>query len=196
MNDIGLFLARLTLGAGMAAHGTQKAFGAFDGPGPQGAAALLQSLGFSPGERFARAASWTEIGSGTLIVLGLGGPVGPAALISTMVVAQNAVHAKNGFFAAKNGVELGVVYSAGALALASAGYGRFSLDEILGWQKLREPWLATLAVAGAVVAGCLVLAQRSDPQASTSNEPSAAQAGAAADATPNSAPESLVTPQA
>ncbi|MGD0474390.1 MAG: DoxX family protein [Candidatus Velthaea sp.] len=175
MNDFGLLISRFALGAGMAAHGAQKAFGAFDGPGPQGAAQFLQSLGFEPGERFATAAAWTELGSGTLIALGLGGPIGPAALMATMLVAQTSVHAKNGFFSQKNGVELGVVYSAGALALASGGFGRFSLDEAFGWQKLRAPWLSALAVAGGIAAGCLILAQRTPPPpASAVADPAAA----------------------
>jgi len=173
MNDTGLFLSRLALGAGIAAHGAQKAFGAFEGPGPKGAAQFMKTLGFVPGERFARAASWTELGSGALMVLGVGGALGPAALISTMVVAQTAVHAKNGFFAQKNGVELGLMYSAGALALASAGYGKFSLDEAFGWEKLKHPWLSALALTGGVAAGLLVLSGRSAVPAETSAAPSA-----------------------
>jgi putative oxidoreductase len=164
MNDFGLLVSRLALGAGIAAHGAQKAFGAFDGPGPAGAAQFLQSIGFSPGERYAAAASWTELTSGALIALGLGGPIGPAALISTMVVAQSSVHAKNGFFAQKGGIELGVVYAAGALALASGGFGRLSLDRAFAWEKLRESWFTGLVVAGGVAAGLVVLAQRAEPQ--------------------------------
>jgi putative oxidoreductase len=164
MNDLELLVSRIVLGGGMAAHGAQKAFGAFEGPGRQGAAAYLESLGFSPGDRYASAASWTELGSGTLIALGLGGPLGPAALISTMVVAQASVHVKNGFFAQKNGIELGTIYSAGALALASAGFGRFSIDEVLGWQKRRAPWFTALAIAGGIAAGCLILTRRTPPE--------------------------------
>jgi putative oxidoreductase len=169
MNDVGLFLSRLAVGGSMAAHGAQKAFGSFDGPGPQGAAAFLESLGFQPGGRFAAAAAWTEIGSGLLIALGLGGPIGPGALISTMLVAQTSAHAKNGYFAQKNGMELGVIYSAGALALASAGYGRFSLDEMFGWQRLREPSLTAVAVIGGLAVGYLVLGQRTAPGETAEN---------------------------
>lgn len=171
MNDVGLFFSRVAIGAGIAAHGAQKAFGAFDGPGPAGAAIFLESLGFIPGSRFAGAAAWTEIASGSLIVLGLGGPAGPAALISTMVVAQTAVHAKNGFFAQKNGVELGVIYAGAAIALVSAGYGRFSLDETFGWNKLKEPWLGTLAVLSGVAAGVILLRGRVMPPATSAVQP-------------------------
>lgn len=161
MHDLGLLAARLAIGLGMASHGSQKAFGWFDGPGPQGAAGFMESLGFKPGAQYAQAASYNEMASGALIALGLGGPLGPAALMANMLVAQTTVHAKNGFFAAKNGIELGVVYSAGALALASSGYGAFSLDHALGLdRKLRHPVLTTVAIAGALAAGWALLGRR------------------------------------
>ena len=161
IDDLALLASRVALGASFASHGAQKAFGWFEGPGPDGAAKFLESLGFKPGEKFAASASYTELAAGTLIALGLGGPIGPAMLISTMVVAQSTVHAKNGFFASKNGVELGTIYSAAALALAGTGYGALSLDRALGLdEKLRHPVVTTLSLAGALAAGYFTLAQR------------------------------------
>jgi putative oxidoreductase len=161
IDDLGLLAARLALGLGMASHGAQKAFGWYEGPGPEGAAGMMESLGFKPGAPYAQAASYNEIGSGLAIALGLGGPLGPAALISNMLVAQLTVHAKNGWFAQKGGVELGVVYSAGALALASSGYGNLSLDRLLGLhEKIQHPVLKTLALAGGLAAGYAILARR------------------------------------
>jgi putative oxidoreductase len=161
IHDLGLLAARMTLGASYAAHGAQKAFGWFEGPGPQGAAGFMESLGFRPGEKFAASASYAELAAGTLIALGLGGPIGPALVLSGMLVAQTTVHAKNGYFASKSGIELGTIYSAGALALASSGYGDLSLDHALGFdKKLRHPMVTTLALAGALAAGYYVLGQR------------------------------------
>ena len=169
IDDLGLLAARLALGLSMASHGTQKAFGWFEGPGPAGAAGFMESLGFKPGARYAQAASYTEIGSGLAIALGLGGPLGPAALLSTMLVAQLTVHAKNGFFAQKGGVELGVIYASGALALASSGYGNLSLDRALGLhEKLHHPFFKTLALAGGIAAGYAILNVRdTSPPAGT-----------------------------
>jgi putative oxidoreductase len=161
IDDLGLLAARLALGLGMASHGAQKAFGWYEGPGPEGAAGFMESLGFKPGAPYAQAASYNEIGSGLAIALGLGGPLGPAALISNMLVAQLTVHAKNGFFAQKGGVELGVVYSAGALALASAGYGNLSLDRLLGLhEKSSNAVFKTLVLAGGLAAGWAILNRR------------------------------------
>jgi putative oxidoreductase len=160
MRDLTLFAARVLLGGSLAAHGAQKAFGWFEGPGPDGAAALFEKLGFRPGATFAAAGSWNEIVAGNLIALGLGGPLGPAMLISGMIVAMQSVHAKNGFFAAKNGIELPLLYSVAALAL-SGRYGRLSLDHMLGLdQKLEHPAVDTLALVGGVAAAFAMLSAR------------------------------------
>jgi putative oxidoreductase len=164
LRDIGMLLARASVGLAFASHGAQKAFGSFDGPGPAGAAGIMESLGFKPGPRFAALSSYTELGSGLLIAAGLGGAVGPAALISVMVVAQTSVHAKNGFFAQKGGIELGVIYSAAALAIAMGGYGRLSLDALFGLDEpLENDALVVAVLGGGVLGGILALAQREKP---------------------------------
>jgi putative oxidoreductase len=160
-SDLSLLAARLALGLGYASHGAQKAFGWFDGPGPQGAAKFMESLGLKPGEQYAALGSYGELTAGTLIALGFGGPTGPAMLLSGMLVAETTVNAKNGFYASRNGVEVGVLYAAGALALAGSGYGELSLDHILGWdENLRNPLFTALVLAGGIAAGYAVLARR------------------------------------
>ena len=176
MHDLGLLAARAALGLGLASHGAQKAFGWFEGPGPQAAAGFMTGLGLKPGETYATAASYNEIASGLLIALGLGGPLGPAGAISTMIVAAETVHKKNGFFAGKNGVEVNMLYSAGALALASTGYGALSLDNLFGLrEKLHHPVVTTLALAGGIAAAYAILAQRdTSPAEGTLAEPTIA----------------------
>jgi putative oxidoreductase len=142
----------------MAAHGAQKAFGLFGGPGPKQAAGFMQSLGFRPGETYAPLAAWNEIGAGLAIATGAGGPLGPAALISTMVVAAASVHLKNGFFAQQGGVEVSALYSAAALTFAASGYGKWSVDSALGFdEKLDGQLLLGLTLAGGAVAAALIL---------------------------------------
>src|SRR5437870_12375790 len=84
---MGLLLARLIFGVLMAAHGTQKLFGWFGGYGIAGTAGFFEQMGFRPARLFVVIASLTEVLSGILIVLGLFGPVGPALLLSVMIVA-------------------------------------------------------------------------------------------------------------
>jgi putative oxidoreductase len=170
LRDYGTLVARATVGLAFAAHGTQKAFGWFDGPGPAGSAGIMEGLGFKPGERYAALSSYTEIAAGSLIALGLGGPIGPAALLGVMLVATQAVHAKNGFFAQKGGVELGVLYGAAAVAFAMGGYGRVSIDAVLG---IDEPFddgaIAVVALAGGLLGGAIALRQRETPPAETAS---------------------------
>ena len=158
IRDLALLGARLVVGGGMAAHGAQKALGWFDGPGPEGAANMMHGLGFRPGEMYAELASWNEIAAGTLIALGLGGPVGPAMLISGMTVAASSVHWKNGFFSQEGGYEVPALYAAGALAFAATDHGALSLDALFGLRRpLSHPVFTTLALAGGVAGAILVL---------------------------------------
>ena len=131
MNE-GLLLVRLVVGLIMAAHGAQKLFGWFGGYGLTGTGGFFESLGFRPGRLFAFAAGGSEFTGGLLLALGLLGPVGPALILSVMIVAATAVHWKNGLFAQNNGIEVPLLYAAAAVALALTGFGAFSLDAALG----------------------------------------------------------------
>jgi putative oxidoreductase len=147
----GILVARLFLGLLMAAHGSQKLFGWFGGYGLDGTGGFFASLGFRPGRLFAMLAGATELGSGILIALGLLGPVGPALMLSVMIVAAVSVHWQNGVFASANGIELPLLYAVGAVALALTGPGRFSLDAVLGLDTLWTPALTgTVLAAGAI----------------------------------------------
>jgi len=145
----------------MAAHGAQKALGWFEGPGPEAAGAMFEGLGFRPGATYASLAAWNEIVAGELIALGFGGPIGPALLISNMIVAQASVHWPNGFFAQKGGIELGTMYTAAALAFAATDYGAISADALFGLrERFTNPTLLALALGGAVAGAIVVMNQR------------------------------------
>src|SRR5881394_2627131 len=103
--DLGLLVLRVVLGLIFAAHGSQKLFGWFGGYGLAGTGGFMESLGFRPGKTFATAAGLSEFSGGLLLALGFLGPVGPALILSVMVVAVITVHAKNGFFVSNNGIE-------------------------------------------------------------------------------------------
>jgi putative oxidoreductase len=164
----GLLLARLIVGALMVAHGGQKLFGWFGGYGLAGTAGFFEQLGFRPGRPFVVTASLTEVLSGILIALGLFGPVGPALLLSVMIVATASVHWKHGLFAGTNGIEVPLLYATSAVALAFTGYGPFSLDAALGIDHTWTPALKLAALAIGVVGGVVnLLARRSAGVAAT-----------------------------
>jgi putative oxidoreductase len=135
---LGLLVARVLVGLAMAAHGTQKLFGWFGGYGLGPTGEFMVQLGFNQGRVFAAMASIIEITSGLLVALGFLGPVGPALMISVMLVAVITVHWKNGLFASKNGIEIPLLYASAALVFAVVGYGPYSLDAMTG---MHDPWV-------------------------------------------------------
>jgi len=156
----GFLIARLVLGLALAAHGAQKLFGWFGGYGLTGTGGYFASIGFRPGVFFALAAGLGEVGGGLLTAAGLFGPVGPALITVVMLVAILAVHRPNGFFASSNGVEMPLLYLIGALPLAVAGPGRYSLDGLLGFPIHYPPTVPWAALAVAVLLALLNVAAR------------------------------------
>ncbi|HUQ86611.1 MAG TPA: DoxX family protein [Vicinamibacterales bacterium] len=156
--DAGLLMIRMVFGLVMAAHGAQKLFGWFGGYGIAGTGGFMESLGFRPGRVFAMAAGASEIIGGLLLALGLLGPLGPAMIISVMIVAIATVHWAHGLFAQNNGSELPLLYIAGAAAIALIGNGAYSLDAALSLSWRPEVVWTVLALG--VVGGFANLAVR------------------------------------
>lgn len=166
--DQGILIARLVIGLVMVAHGAQKAFGSFGGYGLAGTGAFFENLGFKPGKLFAAAAAYGEIVSGLLIAAGFLGPIGPALLLSVMVVAAVSVHWTHGFFASSNGIELPLLYAIVGVTIALTGPGRYSLDALLGLGWLSPPQIVWSALgAGALGAAANLALRRHEVPAAT-----------------------------
>ena len=159
----GLLVLRLAFGLYLAAHGAQKLFGWFSGYGLNATGEFMVQLGFPSGRLFASTAAVTEVVSGLLVALGLFGPIGPALMLSVMIVAAISVHWQNGVFAMQNGIEVPLLYATGALAIALAGPGQFSLDALLGIASIWTPRLTTLVLAAGVAGGVANLMVRRIP---------------------------------
>jgi putative oxidoreductase len=164
--NIGLLVARLVFGTVMAAHGTQKLFGWLGGYGIKGTGGFFDSIGLRPGRVLAVLAGIGETASGTLVALGLLGPIGPAVMLAVMIVASS-LHWKNGLFAASNGVEVPLLYGASAVALGFTGYGAYSLDALLGIANFWTVELVWAALAVGVLGGVINLALRQVPAQAT-----------------------------
>ena len=165
MAGVGLLIARVVLGTLMAAHGSQKLFGWFGGHGLRTTGEFFVQLGFRPGRLFATAASVGEVTSGLLVALGFLGPVGPALMISVMIVAAISVHWAHGLFATSNGIELPLLYATGALGLALVGPGPYSLDALLGITSAWTPGITWAVLSIGIVGGLANLMIRRRPHA-------------------------------
>jgi putative oxidoreductase len=143
----------------LAAHGAQKLFGWFGGPGLAGAGVGFESLGFTPGRRHALMAGVVEIGGGLLLAVGLATPLAAAIVASVMIVAAVSAHMPRGFFAQNGGFEYPFVLGVAGLTPAFTGPGRLALDALLGWEFGNAAWGAA-ALALAVVGAAGQLAQR------------------------------------
>ena|SRR5581483_7729308 len=157
----GLLLLRVVVGGIFAAHGAQKLFGWFEGPGRAGTRGWIGSMGFRPDWLFAMLVSLQELGGGLLLAFGLLTPLGALAVTASMVVAVALVHWKNGFFVGKGGYEFNLALTAAAVALAATGPGRFSIDRALHWDdNISGLWWAVGVLAAALVGGMLAIASR------------------------------------
>jgi putative oxidoreductase len=157
--DAGLSIARLVFGLLLAAHGCQKLFGWFGGPGLGGTATFFETLGFHPGRLFVVAAGLGECGGGILLALGFLQPAAAAAVISVMMVAIVTVHWGHGLLAPE-GIEHPFLYLATALSLALTGPGAYSLDAVLGLTHWWTPQVTAIALGAGVLGGIVSLGLR------------------------------------
>jgi putative oxidoreductase len=165
---VGRFLLRLVLGGLFVGHGTQKLFGWFGGPGPEGTEAMMDQLQMHPPKRNALAAGATETAGGALLSAGLATPVAPAGLIGVMTTAIRKVHMPNGVWNANQGYEYNLVIIAALLSLVDGGPGELSLDAAMGWHETGSGWtLAALATGAATSAATVAAGQSAAQRAST-----------------------------
>lgn len=162
--DIGLLLLRVVVGLTLAAHGAQKLFGWFGGPGLDGVAQFFTMLGFPPGKRHALMAGLAETGGGLLLALGLFTPLAAALIVSVMLVAIFTVHIAKGFFVANGGYEYNLVIVAAALAIAFTGPGSWSLEALLGRHCSGLLWGVAALFVGILGATVALIERRTAPQ--------------------------------
>jgi putative oxidoreductase len=168
MRDSALLTLRLVTGGFLAGHGAQKLFGSFGGPGMEGFAGFMESMGMKPGKPWAALAGASELGGGTLTALGLLNPIGPLGILGAMSVAAVKAHGVKPIWAQEGGGELPVTNAAIAVALALAGPGRYSLDHALG-VRVPKRLIALAFVFGLIVA---VAGLSSDPEGGEESEES------------------------
>ena len=129
--DLAAVLLRGIVGFTMLAHGWNHVFG---GGRLAGTARWFASIGFRHATLQAALASYGELLFGALLVAGLLTPFAAAGVFGTMAVAFWANHRPNGYFIFRKGegYEYVLALAVVAVAIATLGAGRWSLDRALG----------------------------------------------------------------
>ncbi|MDN8622022.1 DoxX family protein [Corynebacterium sanguinis] len=125
--DIYLLVARILLGVVLIAHGWQK-FNEWTLPGT---AEAFAGMGVPLPEVTSAIAAIVELVGGLLIIAGAFTPFVGVIVALQMLGAYFFAHMGNGVFVDNGGFELVGVIAAASLALAGAGAGRFSADQLI-----------------------------------------------------------------
>ena len=129
--DVSLLFVRIIVGVIFAAHGAQKLFGDWEGPG-------LAAVVAPPPDGMGPLGYLVTIGEffgGLGLVFGFLTRFSAASLIVIMIGAIATVHAKNGFFLQKGGFEYNLALIGLLLPILLAGPGRFSIGQFLPLPK-------------------------------------------------------------
>lgn len=157
MNDLGLLILRAVAGGYAMKYGLPKladADGSF--------AKEFESLGFHPARPYVEQAGLVELVSGTLIVFGALGSVGPMMLLADMVVAATATTVRAGHFDFDQHEEE-ALFAAIALLLALGGPGTLSADAAFRFRLFDRAWLRYLSVPVAIAGAAYMLSKRKGP---------------------------------
>jgi putative oxidoreductase len=130
--NLAVLVLRAVLGGLLAGHGAQKLFGAFNGPGLEGTSGFLETLGLRPGRPWAYLAGLSELGGGTLTILGFLNPLGPLGVIGAMAMAWATAHRGQPIWVTEGGAELPLTNITAATAVVLNGPGKYSLDRAFG----------------------------------------------------------------
>jgi putative oxidoreductase len=164
MLALGLLLLRLVIGLTVAAHGAQKLFGWWGGPGMTTWTQAVTRLRIRPAKPWAWIAALSEFVGGLLVALGFLTPLGCVAIAGSMLVAVATVHLSKGFWVTKGGYEFNLSILAAVAALALTGPGAYSLDEALRIH-FREPATVIAATIALIIGVSVTLLTRSPKQA-------------------------------
>lgn len=164
--SLGLLILRLVAGLTIAAHGTQKLFGWFEGPGLRKVAQGYHAQGLRPAWLWTGLVILGEVGGGLSLISGFLTPLGAAGIVGAMFMAIFKVHWKNGFWGSKRGFEFPLSLLSMALALGFTGPGSYSLDGFWGIALPAPLLFCLLTVAAVLVDGVGLFLSRPAPASS------------------------------
>ena len=163
--DLAILLIRLGVGLTFAAHGAQKAFGWWGGPGLKGWRGAIAGMGFRPVPLFVAVSVLAELGGGLMLAAGILTPAAAAVLVAQSVVIILKVHWKNGFFNTRGGFEFPLLLAVAAAAVGVAGPGQTSVDKLLKIEPSATVRGALLVLGAVGGLGALALGWLTAPKA-------------------------------
>jgi putative oxidoreductase len=166
---LGLLVLRLVIGLTVAAHGAQKLFGWWGGPGIKGWTGAMTRMRIRPPAPWAWISALAELLGGLFLALGLLSPLGNFAIAAAMLVAVALVHWAKGFWNGKGGFEFNLSILAAVTTLALTGSGNYSLDALLG-VHLPEPLTLVVGILVTIAGVGIVLGTRSAPVVDTKRQ--------------------------
>jgi putative oxidoreductase len=172
--DIAMLVLRVGIGSIFVAHGLQKAFGWWEGPGWEGWKGAMTYLGIRPPLFWASISLVAELGGGLALIAGFLVPLAGAGLLAQTIVLTKKVHWPNGFWTSKGGIEFPIAFGVGAFAVQVLGPGAWSLDSFLPVDVLYEP-AVRWTILGLAVVGGLIAAFMPAPAPPASSVPQEAQ---------------------
>jgi putative oxidoreductase len=145
-----LLIIRIMVGLTLVAHGAQKAFGWFGGPGYATLTQGFRAQGFRPVQLWTALVLLGEIGGGLSLAFGFLTPLGAAGALGAMIMAVR-MHWKNGFFGNKGGFEYPLTLLLVSTALGISGPGMYSFDSLFGISLPQPLLFVALALAAIIV---------------------------------------------
>jgi putative oxidoreductase len=131
--DTALLVIRIAAGVIMAAHGAQKLFGLFDGPG---LSVIMSAKGPGGGGVIGLLVAIGEFFGGLGMLVGFLSRFSALANVVIMLGAIALVHGKNGFFLQAGGFEYNIALMGLFLPILIAGPGRHALGRLLPLPKV------------------------------------------------------------
>ncbi len=125
-----LLILRITVGIIFIAHGAQKVFGTFGGPGIKGFSESLSTMGFTMPIFWAWIVALSEFLGGLFLIAGIIPRISAGLIGITMIVAILKVHGPNGLFSSQGGFEYQLMLLAVSICIVLLGAGKYSL-----WNK-------------------------------------------------------------
>ena len=168
--DVGILIVRLAVGLTFAAHGAQKVFGWWAGPGFAGWTGAITRMGLRPAPLWAALSAGVELVGGVLLVLGLLTPIASALVVAQCVYIVFRVHLPRGFWSKNGGIEFPLQLLAGALLIAASGPGAIAIDPAVGLD-VGVSWRVAFLVVALIGALAAMAIARPVPQPQAVSSP-------------------------